>query len=74
MALKRHVSVLYRVKPGDTMLMICRTHGLSFTDFSVLNPQFDSFGCRNPDVIFDNEIFVVGLVPYDPLMFTKESK
>jgi hypothetical protein len=73
MARKQLVPVLYRVKAGDSVLLICKTHNLTYTQFADLNPQFNIFGCRNPDVIFPNEVFVVGKIIYDPLMFTKET-
>jgi len=69
---RQFVPILYRVKQGDSILMICKTHRINFTQFAYLNPQFDMFGYRNPDVIFPDEIFVVGRAIYDPLMFTKE--
>jgi hypothetical protein len=71
---KKLVPVLYQVKPNDTLMIICHAHQITFTRFINLNPQVDMFGCRNVENIFPGEVFVVGHVEYDPLMFTKEGK
>lgn len=66
------VSKLYRVKKGDTVLSICKTHNLNWPDFVKMNPQFDEFGTRDPSLIYNGEMFVVGFVHKDVLEMVRK--
>jgi hypothetical protein len=66
------VAKLYKVRKGDTILSICKTHGLTFPEFVALNPQFDEFGVRDPGVIYPGELFVVGFVDVDVLEMARK--
>jgi hypothetical protein len=68
------VAKLYKVRKGDTILSICKTHGLTFPEFVALNPQFDEFGVRDPGVIYPGELFVVGFVEVDVLEMARRWK
>ena len=69
---KYKATVLYWVRPGDTILLICKMHGLSWNEFVALNPSFDVTGHRDPTCIYVGEPFVVGFITSDPIQTLKE--
>lgn len=58
---------IHVVREGDTVLSICLANQISYETFIALNPDFNEFGVRSPDLLRIGERLVVGNKPLNLL-------